>query len=467
MCCRHDFSTKELINVYSGQSKLCYNGICVYGPSDGMVTLACSTSLIAIPSILYIAFPGMALMAITPAFAVVGAILMAMSLSMLFMAASTDPGILPRAIKSESRHNFYFPILHNFEIDGVTHKLKYCGTCHIYRSLRASHCSDCDNCVLDFDHHCPWVGTCIARRNYKWFVLFINSSTLLCLYVFITSILQIIYANVRVVMPNEGQNVMEDFKAQPVSFILAVYTFIIAWSIGSLSVFHCVLLCQGKTTREFIKKQSDEEATSMVKRWTEVFCTPTPSYIESLRRGCTADGSDLEGGAAYEQFRPFVVLSCNSREVMDQLSQDQLTTNQHMDRLLEAQTTRTVSPDTSHDEMHDPDVHDITPLANGPTVVAAGQGLPPPGGHDHRATATEVPDLMAGDGPGADGDPGHGPLESRDALSPAHDDTTGGGWMVAAESPNRYMAQDEAGVERRGLHNVVLVPMEPRGTRTS
>lgn len=51
--------------------------------------------------------------------------------------------------------------------------LKFCRTCQIRRPPHCSHCKHCDNCVLDFDHHCFWIGNCVGLRNHQSFVLFL------------------------------------------------------------------------------------------------------------------------------------------------------------------------------------------------------------------------------------------------------------------------------------------------------
>ncbi len=64
---------------------------------------------------------------------------------------------------------------------GVSVSTKYCVECHIYRPLRAIHCRNCNHCVERYDHHCPWLGVCIGKRNYQYFCIFIAILNLLCL----------------------------------------------------------------------------------------------------------------------------------------------------------------------------------------------------------------------------------------------------------------------------------------------
>ena len=50
---------------------------------------------------------------------------------------------------------------------------QFCWTCMMKKPLRSKHCSICDKCISTFDHHCPWVGNCIARNNHVYFIIFL------------------------------------------------------------------------------------------------------------------------------------------------------------------------------------------------------------------------------------------------------------------------------------------------------
>jgi hypothetical protein len=52
-------------------------------------------------------------------------------------------------------------------------KFFYCNVCQRVMPPRTDHCQMCGVCNLRVDHHCVWVGNCIAIQNHKFFLLFL------------------------------------------------------------------------------------------------------------------------------------------------------------------------------------------------------------------------------------------------------------------------------------------------------
>lgn len=72
-------------------------------------------------------------------------------------------------------------------IKGRNYRLKYCITCKLIRSPTTSHCKHCDVCIDRYDHHCPWIGNCIGKLNYRQFIFFIGSLSAQMFYISLTT----------------------------------------------------------------------------------------------------------------------------------------------------------------------------------------------------------------------------------------------------------------------------------------
>eukprot|EP00268_Persea_americana_P041270 TRINITY_DN4109_c0_g1_i8.p1 TRINITY_DN4109_c0_g1~~TRINITY_DN4109_c0_g1_i8.p1 ORF type:complete len:294 (+),score=35.91 TRINITY_DN4109_c0_g1_i8:167-1048(+) len=71
---------------------------------------------------------------------------------------------------------------------GLSRRNWTCSYCNVIQPPRTKHCHDCDKCVLQFDHHCVWLGTCIGQGNHRRFWWYIFEENILSIW---TSILYI------------------------------------------------------------------------------------------------------------------------------------------------------------------------------------------------------------------------------------------------------------------------------------
>ena len=244
-------------------------GPCSFRPS--LLTGICIT----IPIFLYILFNGQFLSIVIT---IVIIILYIVMIILFVLASFNDPGILRRFksddnITNTRKDNYIFQL-------GFIRKYKFCSTCSIMRPIRSTHCRDCNNCVEKFDHHCPWIGNCAGKRNYKYFFFFLIILNVLSILLIILSIISIakkIYGAISInknLPENEiEQNIISKALCEvTISLYIIIYNILILIFIFGLLLYHMKLILYNTTTKEDLKNSWENPQGNPYQRGKKINC---------------------------------------------------------------------------------------------------------------------------------------------------------------------------------------------------
>ncbi|XP_071696137.1 probable protein S-acyltransferase 7 [Rutidosis leptorrhynchoides] len=298
----NDAPALRLYQVWQGNNEFALRGRLIFGPDSRSLYL--TISLIVVPVILFCSVVSQSLVNYFPdniglLLAIIPAVFTLYIIVLIFFVSARDPGIIPRKPPSQdiddnwdpaslsadwapNRSNKFLAPTKSVNVNGMVVRVKFCQTCLIYRPPRCSHCSVCDNCVDRFDHHCPWVGQCIGKRNYRSFFMFVSSTTLLCLYVF-----SMCWVNIIMIMRENGSSIFEAFMKSPISGMLITYTFTVSWFVGGLSAFHLYLVLTNQTTYENFRNRYERRKNPFNRgcayNFKEVFFSTKPRSQHDFR----------------------------------------------------------------------------------------------------------------------------------------------------------------------------------------
>ena len=247
------------IEDWNGYNYIRWNGNLILGPCSFRPTML-SLTAINVPIFLFLIFiADFITKKISFIIPLIIFILYLITVSLLIIASFCDPGImlsfpLEKRIIEDRKECKIFQL-------GYIKNYKYCETCSLIRPCRSTHCGDCNNCVEKFDHHCPWIGACVGKRNYQYFYFFLFFLNFLicliiifCLYYLIKRISEVVEENNSYAEPIKIKNIASYSLTEVImSLYIIIYEGIVMIFVTGLFIYHTKLILQNMTTKEDIK----------------------------------------------------------------------------------------------------------------------------------------------------------------------------------------------------------------------
>nr|XP_040034451.1 palmitoyltransferase ZDHHC16A isoform X3 [Gasterosteus aculeatus aculeatus] len=142
-----------------------------------------------------------------------------------------------------------------------------CKKCIIPKPARTHHCGICNRCILKMDHHCPWLNNCVGHFNHRYFFSFCVALAVGCVYCSISGRNLFIEAYNAIETTYQTAAPPHTFKEKLIHksiIYMWVLTSTVAVALGSLTLWHAVLISRGETSIE--RHINSKERNRVVKR---------------------------------------------------------------------------------------------------------------------------------------------------------------------------------------------------------
>eukprot|EP00397_Hematodinium_sp_SG-2012_P003660 GEMP01003668.1.p1 GENE.GEMP01003668.1~~GEMP01003668.1.p1 ORF type:complete len:620 (+),score=99.10 GEMP01003668.1:165-2024(+) len=108
---------------------------------------------------------------VAPTLAILVEILMPLAIGLFAWCIKSNPGKIPAKMIGRSAVEETMQALAGDTDPSEVDLNRLCTTCWIIKDLRTKHCSECNVCVAEFDHHCVWISNCVGGGNHRMFIL--------------------------------------------------------------------------------------------------------------------------------------------------------------------------------------------------------------------------------------------------------------------------------------------------------